>query len=107
MEAKYVLIMFSKEVLEKMRVDANGISRVDQIEIWDMEAYHDDDMETFRAYSHTAIPLDSNVLSEQDLTALHWLLSTDDVYSELTLREAVQNLIALALNAPPRPRRYY
>lgn len=76
---------------------------VDQIEIWDVKDYHDDDMEIFQSYPHTAIPLDENVLSSQALTAIHWLLSTDDVYSELTLREAIQNLIALALNTPPQP----
>lgn len=103
MEAKYVLIIFSKEVLAQMKMDAHGISRVDQIEIWDVEAYHDDDMETFQAYPHTAIPLDSDAFSEKDLTALHWLLSTDNVYSELTMRETIQNLITLALNTPPQP----
>lgn len=109
MEAKYILIIFSKEALEKEASERinwehnNNIPRIGRVEIWDIDNYKGDDMETFRTYPHTIIPLDDKVLPVQHLEAIHWLLDTDDVYGELTLREALQNLIALALDNPLQP----
>lgn len=100
---EYVLVIFSADVLERIRAENNGASKVSPIEIWERQAYFDDDMETFQTYPHTIISLDNEVLSQETITALRWLLSTDDVYGELTLRTAIHELLTLVRNIPLQP----